>query len=310
MRLGEVNQIILSLIGLEDADSAFMKHGKNLFDVTPYILLKFLLASGFPDLCRKLHMVTFPKVATDFFLNTFLQTMKYRESNDVKRTDFVSLLLGLKSYFTPSELAAEAFIVYVGGSETSSTLMTYTMYELALNPEIQEKLREEIKSGLDGNDGKLTYEMLHSFKYLDMVLNEGLRKYPPIPTTLRTCTKDYIIPGTDLCISKGDQVELAMFCLHRDPEHYPDPDKFDPERFTPENVKARNPFTFLPFGEGPRNCIGMRFGMMQSKLGIVKILQNFELSPSEKTPIPIKFVPSSPFLAPVGGMHLKLKKIQ
>lgn len=121
--------------------------------------------------------------------------------------------------------------------------------------------------------------------------------------------KDYPIPGTKLTIPKGASVELPVYSLQHDPEHYPEPEKFDPERFSAENVKARNPFTFLPFGEGPHNCIGIRFGLMQSKIAVLKIIQNFELSPSDKTPIPMKFIASSPVLSPVGGMHLNLKKI-
>ena len=220
------------------------------------------------------------------------------------------MLLSLKDSFTPEELAAESFLVYAGGFETSSTLVTFTLYELALNPDIQEKLREEINSMLSKKDDKLTYESLFAAKYLDQVINESLRKYPPIPSGIRKCLKDYEIPGTNLTIPKGTSIQLATYSLHHDPEYYPEPEKFDPERFSPENSKNLRPFTFLPFGEGPRNCIGMRFGLMQSKLAIVKLLQSFELSPNDKTPIPMKFVPASPFLAPVGGMWLNLKKIE
>jgi cytochrome P450 family 6 len=218
--------------------------------------LKFLFATGFPNLCRKLRIALTPKEAADFFLNSFLQTFEHREKNNIKRNDFVSLLLGLKNSYTPTELAAEGLLVFTGGSETSSTLIMFTCYELALNLDIQQRLRDEINSGLEENDGKLTYEMLYSLKYLDMVVSESLRKYPPIPGNLRKCTKDYTVPGTSMTISKGTSVQIFSYSLHRDPEYYPEPDKFDPERFTPENSKARNPFTYLPFGEGPRNCIG------------------------------------------------------
>lgn len=111
--------------------------------------------------------------------------MKYREDNNINRNDFVSMLLGFKEFFTTDELAAESFIVYIGGFETSSTLISFTMYELALNPDIQERLRDEIKSGIQDNNSELTYEMLFGFKYLDMVVNEVMRKYPPIPNTFR-----------------------------------------------------------------------------------------------------------------------------
>lgn len=132
------------------------------------------------------------------------------------------------------------------------------MYELALNSDIQRKLREEINSALNDNDGKLTYDLLFGFKYLDMVTNECLRKFPPIPNTARKCLNDYEIPGTSLVIPKGTFIEIPIYSIQHDPEYYPDPEKFDPERFTPENVKSRHSMTFLPFGDGPRNCIGLR----------------------------------------------------
>lgn len=91
-----------------------------------------------------------------------------------------------------------------------------------------------------------------------MVVQETLRKFPPIPNTARKCTKDYKIPDTNLVIPKGTTIEIPIYSVHRDPEYYPEPDMFDPERFTDENEKARNPMSFIPFGEGPRNCIGLR----------------------------------------------------
>lgn len=226
-----------------------MKNGRELVDVNAFVLIRFLFATGFPDLCRKLGVRSGKKAPTDFFQKTFLDTLEQREKNKIKRNDFVSLLLDLKEHFTPLELAAESFLVYIGGFETSSTLMTFTLYELALHPEMQDRLREEINSTLDEQD-KLTYETLLGMKYLDMVVNETLRMYPPIPSTTRKCMKDYPIPGTNLTIPAGASVEISAYAIQRDPEHYPDPLVFDPERFTAEMVKARNPFTFLPFGEG------------------------------------------------------------
>lgn len=226
-----------------------MKNGRELVDVNAFVLIRFLFATAFPDLCRKLGVRSGKKAPTDFFQKTFLDTLEQREKNKIKRNDFVSLLLDLKEHFTPLELAAESFLVYIGGFETSSTLMTFTLYELALHPEMQDRLREEINSTLDEQD-KLTYETLLGMKYLDMVVNETLRMYPPIPSTTRKCMKDYPIPDTNLTIPAGANVEISAYAIQRDPEHYPDPLVFDPERFTAEMVKARNPFTFLPFGEG------------------------------------------------------------
>lgn len=120
---------------------------------------------------------------------------------------------------------------------------------------------------------------------------------------------DYEVPDTKSVISKGTLICIPNFAIQRDPEFFPEPDKFDPQRFTPENVKARHSCSFLPFGEGPRNCIGLRFGMLQAKICIAMILRNFEISISNKTQVPLVFRPKSTFLSPTGGMWIKLKPV-
>jgi len=291
--------------------------------------IKFLFSVEWPDLARKLHLTFVPKDIGDFFLKTFIQTLEDREANQINRNDFVKLLLGLNDIYTKEELAAEAFLVFSGGFETSSTLMTFALYELALHSDIQDRLREEISAGIEDNDGKLSYDMLIGFKYLDMVVNEALRKYPPIPMPMRKCRTTYKIPGSELIIQEDTIIQVNAFSLQHDPEYFPEPEMFDPERFNEENARNIKPFTNIPFGkllclnkmsnifklvrnftgEGPRNCLGMRFGLMQSKMGITKIIKNFIVSPCEKTSIPVKFEASNPFLAPENGMWLNLKKI-
>lgn len=89
-----------------------------------------------------------------------------------------------------------------------------------------------------------------------MVVSETLRKYPTLPFLDRVANEDYKIPNSDLVLKKGTPVFIPMTGIHNDPEYYPDPKKFDPERFSIENKGARVPFTYFPFGEGPRACIG------------------------------------------------------
>lgn len=96
-------------------------------------------------------------------------------------------------------------------------------------------------------------------KYLDMVVSEGLRKYPPINVVTRKCTKEYQIPNTKLVVPKGTQVTIPIYSLQRDPQYFPEPDKFDPERFSSENVHKIRPFTYLPFGKLTKIEFGLKF---------------------------------------------------
>jgi cytochrome P450 family 6 len=98
--------------------------------------------------------------------------------------------------------------------------------------------------------------------------------------------------------------------IHYNPEIYPEPEKFDPERFTEENKRDRHPMAHLPFGEGPRNCVGLRFGLMQTKIGLIELLTNFKFSPSSQTTIPMDFLPSAPLLCPINDMWLKVEKLE
>lgn len=240
---------LLLLTGLNDPKSEFIKNGQMMFEYSALEMLLLVFKSDFPNIARKLGMRLTPKEPAEFFHRVFVNTLKNREDSGAYRNDLVSLLLGLRDNFTPTELASEGLLVFLAGFETSSTLMTFTLYELALNPEIQEKLREEIILGLEENEGKLTYDLLFGFKYLAMIVNESLRKYPPIADNDRRCCEDYRIPETDLVIPKGTVVEMSVMSLHRDPEYFPDPEKFDPERFSYENMRFIRPFTYLPFGE-------------------------------------------------------------
>lgn len=100
------------------------------------------------------------------------------------------------------------------------------------------------------------FSQLMTLPYLDMVVSETLRKYPPLAFLDRVCVTDYKIPNTDLVLEKGTPVYISMLGMHNDPQYFPEPDKYDPDRFSEENKQKRSHFTYFPFGEGPHNCIG------------------------------------------------------
>lgn len=139
------------------------------------------------------------------------------------------------------------------------------------------------------------------------VLTETLRKYPIIPTLRRRVQKPYKVPGTDIILEKNMILSIPVLGIHHDRDIYPEPELFDPNRFTKENIGKRHPYAWLPFGEGPRNCIGMRFGLMQTRVGLATLLHSYRLVPSERTTVPLKFDSSSFVMSPAGGMFLRLE---
>lgn len=113
----------------------------------------------------------------------------------------------------------------------------------------------------------------------------------------------------DFTFELDTRVWIPVYALHHDPEYFPNPDVFDPERFTPEEVQKRNPATYLPFGDGPRNCIGLRFGMMQARVGLVTLLSNYEFSICDKTSIPLEISKKNFILTAEGGVFLNFRKM-
>lgn len=319
----------LDVSSLKNPDSEFRRIYISF--TKPTVIQKFarLLIVTAPKILSFFKMRVIPKSVTEFFINTVKDTMNYREENNVKRNDFMDLLIQLKNKgyiedadanktgteisgpvqkFTIEQAAAQAFIFLFAGQETSSTTMQFALYELSLNPDLQKVARNEIDQVMSRHKGNITYEGIQEMEYLDRVVSETLRKYPPATSIIRECTKDYVIPGTDITIEKNTIVLIPVKGIHYDPDIYPNPEKFDPDRFLQEEKEKRDHYAYLPFGEGPRICIGMRFGLLETKLGLAILLSNYEFEVCEKTPIPIKLDPKIDFLVPIGGIHLRIKK--
>lgn len=147
-----------------------------------------------------------------------------------------------------------------------------------------------------------------------ILFSETLRKYPIVPVLNRACVNDYRIPGTNQIIEKDVQVFISVMGLHWDEKYYEQPEKFDPERFSEENSIGKTILNrpYIPFGDGPRNCIGMRLGKMQTKVGLVVMLQKFrfELNDRDRGSDEMKFDPKCFVLSKQGGVHLYAFKRQ
>ncbi|XP_024943018.1 uncharacterized protein LOC107269765 [Cephus cinctus] len=307
---------------LKDPNSDFRKYGKKIF--TGQTIRTFLFIFT-PRLVDRLGIRLSQSDVNEFFIKTFTEMVQYRKDNNIERSDMLNLLIQLmdKGYVESDnvktdksngevdtrklgllEAAAQAFVFFIAGFETSSSTVTYCLYELALNPEIQEKVRQEIETTIEKYGG-LTYESLTDMTYLSQVLDETLRKYPTVPVLNRQCNEDFMVPTTRQIIPKGLNIVIPVQGLHQNPELYPDPEKFDPDRFSKENAKKIHPFAYLPFGEGPRVCIGKRFGLIQSKMAIISLLSRFRLSPCAKTTIPVVHCRRNLVMTPQDGVYLR-----
>ncbi|OXU29726.1 hypothetical protein TSAR_016158, partial [Trichomalopsis sarcophagae] len=302
---------------MTDGDSEFRKIGRKVFENSWMKFIKFRIRDAMPWLFNLLGPFFYDHEINGFFINLMKQTMEYRKKNNVRRNDFVDLLMDIKDdpskvgdiEMTDALITAQAFVFFIAGFETSSTTISNALYELALNPSVQDKLREEIIEELANDNGSLKYETIKGMKYLHKVFCETLRKYPPVTVMMRKTMQPYTFSGTKVTIPKGMRVWIPAYAIQRDPAIYPDPDTFDPERFSEENIKQRHPSFYLPFGDGPRNCIGARFANYQSKIGIIQVLRNYKVEVCDKTCIPYVNDPRAFLLAPVGGIHLKFTKL-
>ncbi|XP_071636503.1 cytochrome P450 6k1-like [Temnothorax longispinosus] len=262
----------------------------------------------------------FQNETTDLLRKIFWHTMTRRMKSGEKRNDLIDILIELKrnsSYeeriedftFDDDDLLAQAASFFLFGFETCSTTTAFALYQLAVQPEIQKTLRKELLKALEKSNGKITYDMIQtSLPYLDMVISETLRLYPPLGFLNRMATKNYKVPEYDFVIEKGTPVYISILGLHYDPEYFPSPNIFDPERFNEENKRNRPSCVYFPFGEGPHECIGRRFGLLQIKLTLLIILSKYEVKSCEKTSV--KIDPKEPMTLPLNGiLYLNVRKI-
>ncbi|KAK2712316.1 hypothetical protein QYM36_011114, partial [Artemia franciscana] len=213
----------------------------------------------------------------------------------------------LNFYLSDNHVIASSIFVLLGGYESTSNALAYTTYCLALFPDKQEKLYEEIREFFP--DGKVDLGRIHHIKYLDQVINEALRIFPPSPSFRREVTVDEAQLGP-YKLPRDTVIEINVFGIHHDPKIWPDPWKFDPSRFELDNKLKQHPMAWLPFGAGPRNCIGTRFALNEMKICLAKLMLQYRFVPSDKTesfPPKLDMLPAAR-VEPRHGLWIKLEK--
>ncbi|XP_012256435.2 cytochrome P450 9e2-like [Athalia rosae] len=303
---------------LENAENEFYLMGKDATYFGGLRTIKLFLFIWSPVVMRILGLTFLSRKVSKFFCDLVGDTVSTREKNGIQRPDLINLLMQAKhkqtdEKLTIKEITSQAFIFFVAGFDTSSTLMCFTSHQLAINPDIQDKLIAEIDDAVEEEGGKLSYEKVNQLRYLEMVLNETLRYYPPAVVTdrINTHVSSEFPPATEggnpIQIKPGSRILIPIIAIHRDPKYFPDPQKFDPDRFSPENKNNINPFAFIPFGAGPRNCPGNRFALMETKLVLCSILRKFKFRVSAKTHLPLVLSRSTISMTAEHGFWLDLE---
>jgi len=189
--------------------------------------------------------------------------------------DFLSVLLRAQNRGEQSAemLRDEMMTMLLAGHDTTALTLTYTWFLLSEHPEAERRVQEEVDEVV--GDGTPGMDHVREFEYLEWVINEAMRLYPPVFTIFRSPTEPVDIGGYRL--PKGATVMLPQWGVHRSDRYWDDPETFDPERFSPERRADRPRFAYFPFGGGPRHCIGKHLSLLEAKLIIATVVGEYEL---------------------------------
>jgi cytochrome P450 len=227
-----------------------------------------------------------------------------RRDPDPERMDILSLLLGVRDEagegFSDKEVRDQVMTLMFAGHDTSTSTLTFMMHELARHPDVVAKLCEEQDRVL-GGDAPDIDRLEREMPYLDMVLDEVLRLYPPAWIGPRRAVRDFEFNGHR--VPSGAYVNYCSWASHRIPEVFPEPEAFIPERFTRERKAALPRGAYVPFGGGRRICIGKRFGQTEVKLVATMLLQRLRLDAMPGRTMTVRQMPT---LSPRGGLQMRV----
>ncbi len=233
----------------------------------------------------------------------FGEIERRRAAPDEGRQDILSLLLAARGEageaFTDREVRDQVMTLMFAGHDTSTSTLSFMMHELARHPEVAERLCEEGDEVLDG--APPTVDDLEQMPYLEMVLDEVLRLYPPAWIGPRRAVRDFEFGGYS--VPRGAYVNYCSWASHRIPEVFPDPEAFIPVRFARERKAALPRGAYVPFGGGQRICIGKRFGQTEVKLVATMLLQRLRLDALPGRTMTVRQMPT---LSPKGGLRMRV----
>jgi cytochrome P450 len=201
-----------------------------------------------------------------------------RDSGEQPRGDLLDMLLDAEDVetgerMTDQQVLDEVKTVFAAGHETTANALTWTWLLISEHPEVGEKLKTELDAVLGGH--LPTLSDVANLRYTRQVFEEVLRLYPAVPVLIRRAVRPTQLDGCE--IPAGSRVLISIYNIHRHPEFWEEPDRFEPERFSPEQVSSRHDLAYIPFGAGQHKCIGNNLALMEGPLLLAMIAQNYEL---------------------------------
>ncbi len=233
-----------------------------------------------------------------------------QDGSATPKTDLLTMLLALRDDTTGEALADQevfdqCMVTFQAGHETSATALLWWSHLMAQHPEVQAKAAQEVGALL--GSGVPNFEAAAKLPYLQATLKEAMRLFPPVAAVMsRRATRDIALGG--FVIPKGSMLRITPWHLHRDARSFPEPTRFLPERFVHGSTifEAQQHRSFMPFGAGPRVCIGQHFAMLEMTLVAALVLQRFELRPLVGAPLPEPELHVT--LRPKGGIALEMSR--
>lgn len=283
----------------------------SFFNVIAQTLLFFVPALGY-----MLKLRFMPKKIDRFFRRIVHEMIILRQKEGIARNDFLQLMLdSVKNEggeIDEPAIVAAAASFFVDGYETSAITLAFLVYQLAENPEIQEKLRNEIKTVLEKHDGQISYESLKEMTYMDQAFHESMRRMPVVGFLTKKSTAPCKLVGKDgleCNLEPETELILPVQAIQMDPEYWQDPQVFRPERFRDDSENHRPRMVFLPFGEGPRQCPGMKFATLQIKGAVATIFKDYVAEISPKTIRPLRLKKGAILTTMEGGLWINFKPL-
>ncbi|XP_034827797.1 cytochrome P450 6B5-like [Maniola hyperantus] len=311
----------------DPSTNPFMVLRDKILNLSKIAGMKLYCRQMWPSIFYGLGFTLFDKNLNNFFGTILSGVFETRESTQSSTCDFVDLILTWKQKkvltgdslsniktggkktisleVTNDLLVSQCVGMFAAGFETTANTLSYFLFEIAKNQDAQTKVISEVDSYFAKND-TIEYECVNELPYIVACIEETLRLYPIMGLTTREVMDDYTLP-TGLSLKKGDRIHISIYSLHHNPDYFPEPKVFRPERFYGDARKDIKPFTFFPFGEGARICIGLRFAKMPMHAALLTIFKNYRVELAEDMPLTLPFIPFS--LVTTSAIPIKLKFI-